>query len=145
MSPAQRLMFSLGAISTFLFPLPRKVHLHRRSQCLPSYLLPPPFNLTWANLSCSIKRGNRIPQEHRRLCFALTHWAWEQKESRPHHMNQALWQGSVGSGITRRITSLPFYRSLSRLLLAGDEREAGWPSKGGYFRWWRDKSDHFWS
>lgn len=131
----QRLMFSLGAINNFLFPLPRKVHLHGLSQRLPSYLLLRPFNLTWANLSCSIKRGNRIPQEHRRLCFALchpptlhphpcalTHWAWEQRESHPHHMNQALWQGSVGSGITRRITSLSFYCSPLPSLLAGDER-----------------------
>lgn len=124
----QRLMFSLSAINNILFPLPRRVHLHGRSQRLPSYLLLRPFNLTWANLSCSIKRGNRIPQEHRRLCFALchpplrpsnpcalTHRAWEQRESHPHHMNQALWQGSVGSGITQRITSLSFYCALSHL------------------------------
>lgn len=36
------------------------------SQCSPPYLLLQPFYVTWANLSCSVKRGNRIPQEHRR-------------------------------------------------------------------------------
>lgn len=75
---------------------------------------------------------------------ALTHWAREPGESHPHHMNQALWQGSVRSGITETITSLSFCCSLSCHCELG-KRVAGWPSKGIYFRWWRDKSDHFWS
>ncbi len=129
----QRLMFSLGAINNFLFPLPRKVHLHRRSQCLPSYLLLRPFNLTWANLSCSIKRGNRIPQEHRRLCLRYAIPILPPPQSlntlslRAERKSPASHESSTVTGVRWFWDHTEDHKSLFSLLplpslLAGDER-----------------------
>lgn len=132
----QRLMFSLGAINNVLFPLPRKVLLHDISPhiCYRGLIIRPeptchaPSNVGIGHLRNTGAFAARYAIHP--LC-ALAHWAWEQRESHPHHMNQALWQGSVGCGITRRITSLSFYCSLSHLGRLGT-REARWSSKKAY-------------
>ena len=62
----------------FYFTLHWKAHLLGLLQGLHTHVWPLPFHLTWVNLLCSIKHGNRIPQKHRclLLCTMPSPCSW---------------------------------------------------------------------
>lgn len=62
------------------------------------------------------------------------------EKSHPQHMNQALCWRSVGVR-----SHAGWQVSLFRRSLSSSVAEAQVWRDGRYFRWWRDKSDHFWS